>query len=141
MSDAERKESKGGAGAAGIGGGTLLVVIANSLPQDNKFRPLLIWAAPSAAVFLGGLWLFIQYKMNNFLRDHEAKAHFDNAKKILREALNNPLTSNEHRQRLQRELETLEILALSRYLDRIKALKPVTEEETILRDISKNVPK
>jgi hypothetical protein len=125
--------SKTGAGAAGVGGGTLLVVIANSLSENNKAKPLLIWAAPSVAVFLGGLWLWLQVKIANYLRDREVQALINNAKRTLEEALNNPKTSEPHRARIRRQLEKLEQVSIERQMERIKAFRIVTEEEFAAR--------
>jgi hypothetical protein len=121
--------SKTGAGAAGVGGGTLLVVIANSLPENNKLKPWLIWAAPSVSVFLGGLWLWLQVKIANHLRDREVRLLINNARKTLEEALNNPKTSEPHRARIRRQLEKLEQVSIDRQMERIKAFRIATEEE------------
>lgn len=127
MSPPKGAESKVGAGAAGVGGGTLLVVIANNLREGNPFKPWLVLAAPSVSIFVGALWLWFRVKVANHLRDREAQLLIDSAKRTLEEALNNPNTSDEHRLTIRKELEKLELLAVGRYLERIKSLKIITE--------------
>ena len=58
MSPPKGTESKVGAGAAGVGGGTLLVVIANNLREGNPLKPWLVLAAPSVSIFV---WALVTY--------------------------------------------------------------------------------
>ena len=120
-------ESKVGAGAAGVGGGTLLIVVANSLREGNPLKPWLLLSATSVSIFVGGLWLWFRVKIANYLRDREAQLLIDSAKRTLEAALHNPNTSESHRAVIRKELENLELLAVGRYLERINSLKIVTE--------------
>jgi hypothetical protein len=124
------QDSKAGAGAAGVGGGTLLVLLANNLPpQDAKLKTCLLLAAPSLSIFLGGVWLWLQLRIANYLQDREALAIIDSAKVTLEQALKNTNTSEDHRAKLRTQLETLELIAVERQMDRIKALHVVTEKD------------
>ncbi|MCI0616779.1 hypothetical protein L0244_27690 [bacterium] len=123
------KKSATSAGAAGVGGGTLLVVIANNLPESSKLKLWLILAAPSVSVFLGALWLWLQVKFANYLRDREARSIINDTRKTLENALSNPNTSDAHRARIRRALEKLDLVTIDRHMERIKSLKVITEED------------
>ncbi|MCP4676993.1 MAG: hypothetical protein GY854_16035 [Deltaproteobacteria bacterium] len=127
-SDAD-KQSKVGAGAAGVGGGTLVAVIANNLPETNALKPWLILIAPSLSIFLGAGWLWLQVKVANYLRDREVQTVIASAKKTLEAALANPLTSNKHRKKIQEELEKLELMAVRRHLERFRSLRIITSAD------------
>lgn len=123
------KGSKAGAGAAGAGGGTLLMAVASSLQEGSRLKPLLMWAAPSVSVFLSGLWLWIQFKVTNYLRDREVQSLIDEAQRTLEGALNNQKTSDGHKAKIRRQLERLEQLRVDRQMERIKSVTIVTEDE------------
>ena len=122
-------ESKAGAGAAGVGGGTLVVVMANSLPESSKLKPWLLLAAPSVSVFLSAAWLWLQVRIANFVRDREAESIIASAKRTLEEALRNPNTSEAHRAVVREKLEQLELVAVSRQMERISALKVIPDPD------------
>src|SRR5690242_12571407 len=92
------------AGAGGIGGGTLLVVIANWLPSGH-LRDLLIWAAPAASVTLTGLWLWVQRRVPEIYRERTQRKVIREAKETLTRGIANPHTSEPHRATLRNELE------------------------------------
>lgn len=124
-----KSESKAGAGAAGIGGGTLLVVVANSLPENSKFKPWLLLATPSVSVFLGALWLWLQVRLLNMIRDREVNNAIEEMRRTIDKALNNSKTSEKHRIEIRRRLEELELVAVNRSMEKIKALKVISEED------------
>src|ERR1700733_11503286 len=115
-------ESRVGAGTAGAGGGTLLVVIANYLREGHPLKSWLLLAAPSMSVSLSALWLWLQLRLAHYLRDREANSLIESAKRQLEEALQNRETSPEHRAIIRQKLEMLELVAVGRYFDRIEFL-------------------
>jgi hypothetical protein len=123
------KDSKAGASAAGAGGGTLLVLLGNSLPAGSRLKPWILLAAPSLSIFFSRVWLWLQVYIVNYLQDREAKSVIDSAKRTLEEALKNSNTSEGHRKKIRQQLETLELVAVDRQMERIKALRITTEEE------------
>ena len=122
-------ESKATAGLGGAGGGTLLIVIANSLPEDSRLKPLLIWAAPTFSVFLGAIFIWLQFRLKTYLQEREANTVFQEAKQTISDALANPTTSEAHRVKLRKELEKLEMLSIKRHIARIRSLKIITEDD------------
>lgn len=117
--------SKAGAGVAGAGGGTLLIVVAKLLPEGHFLKSILPLAAPSIAVTLSALWLWLQVEIINYWRDKRLKTLAMRAKLLLEEALKNPNTTEKHREMIRAKLEELEILITERELSRIKALSAV----------------
>lgn len=119
----EGKQPAAGAGLAGAGGGTLLAVMANSLPEGNIWKPWVLYLAPSAAVLLSVIWIWAQRQIASHFREREVGELFQRAKATLEAALNNPNTTPEHRKRLQTQLEELEMLDVGRVVERIKSLR------------------
>ena len=125
----QRAKTGAGAGAAGAGGGTLLVLLSNSLPDDNAVKPWLMLAIPSLSVFFSGIWIWVNVKVANYLRDREVKSLLGAARVTLENALNNDQTTQAHRNKLRKQLEELELIAVGRHMERIQAISIVTEKD------------
>jgi hypothetical protein len=125
-------QGKASAGVAGASGGTLIVLLANKLP-DNSLRDFLILAAPSVSVFLGGFALWLQVKAANYIRDREARLIFSQTKHVLEAALNNGSTSASHKKQIRLKLEDLENRFIRRHVERMDSVNIVTEQEIIER--------
>lgn len=110
------------AGAGGVGGGTLLVVIANSLPSDHWARDILLWAAPAASVTLTGLWLWVQRRVPEIYHERRRRKAIREAKQSLTEAIENPHTSDPHRNDMRNELEAIELLEAQEHVQRVRLL-------------------
>ena len=126
---AKKNETIASAGAAGVGGGTLVAALANSLSNQNPFKQWLILAAPSVSVLVTAIWLWLQVMILNLLHDREVMSLTASAKETLIEALNNPNTSEAHRTLIQKQLEELELLSINRKMERIKTLAIVQEAD------------
>ena len=122
------RESKAAAGAAGIGGGTILAAIANYLPPTSPFRTGLILVSPSVSVVLGLVWLWAQVEIANYVQDRKLTSLVQNTKATLVEALRNPTTSLEHKEVIRKKLEELELMIADRGLLRIKSLSVISSE-------------
>jgi hypothetical protein len=119
---AEPQRSTAVAGVGGIGGGTLLVVIAESLPDGHWAKPFLYWAAPTASVTLTAVWIWIQRRVVRWDREREQRTAVMKAKAVLTQALANPQTTSEHRDRLRSQLEALELLEVEDHMERIRLI-------------------
>ncbi len=62
---------KVGPGTAGLGGGTLVAIIASGLPE-GIIKTVLIWFSPVSTVFFGILWQKIQELFRTFVVDARA---------------------------------------------------------------------
>jgi hypothetical protein len=52
----EKREAQTSAGLAGAGGGTLVAVVANQVPDGNIVKPALQYMAPSISILITALW-------------------------------------------------------------------------------------
>lgn len=118
-----------GAGAAGAGGGTLLVLIGNSLSPESEFKTWFMLAVPTLSVLLSVLWISVNLKVGNFLRDRQFNALRAEARRTLKDALANEHTTQAHRKKLQKELEKLELIVVGRQMERIQAIEIFTEDD------------
>ena len=117
--------AKVGAGAAGVGSGTLLVILANNIPEHNQWKTWLVLLAPSVTVAVGVVYGWIRALIERWLNKRELVHVIHQAKQTLSDALRNPETSEEHRAQLRKELEQLEMLLVRADLDRIRVLAKV----------------
>lgn len=116
------KSARVGAGAAGAGGGTLLVLLANNLPADSTWKSWLVIFAPSVSIAISVLYGWIKATLDKRAARKELAEVVDRAKLTLQQALENPATSQEHRKQLQKELEGLELILVKADLDKIRVL-------------------
>src|SRR5690348_7270403 len=77
------------AGLAGVGGGTGLVAVAQSLSPSNSLKPMLLYMAPSASVILGTLGYFIQVEAGRLWRRRVIRR----GREAVQEFLDNPKIS------------------------------------------------
>lgn len=117
------KSGKAGAGVAGAGGGTLVALLATSLDDNNSLREWLIYAAPTVSVGLSGIWLWLQGKVVNRVRDREARGIIEDAKLELEAALLNPNTSDEHKDLIRKKLEEFELVNIDRVMKKLQSLE------------------
>lgn len=96
-----------GAGAAGVGGGTLVAIIATSLPE-GILKTILIWLAPATTLTLSALWIWARKKIIDHVIEREIKAEFDAAKKVIADALTNQSLTAEQRGELEKKRHELE---------------------------------
>jgi hypothetical protein len=116
------RSAKVGAGAAGAGSGTLLVLLANNLPVDSPWKSWLVIFAPSVSIAISVLYGWIKASLDRRAARKELAQVVDRAKLTLQKALENPATSQEHRRQLQKELEGLELILVKADLDKIRVL-------------------
>ena len=104
-----------------VGGGTLLMMLAYSLPDGSKIKPLLLWASPTVSVCLSAIWVWI--KAVNWIRDWEVKKRINQARQKILNALKNQDMSDKHRQELIGKLEMLDLLEINRSFRQIENLR------------------
>lgn len=113
------------ADVAGAGGGTLFVMLASTLPDHGFGKEWLMLLAPSLTVILGAVWLWLQVRVANHFSDRGFDATIRQARTAFSEILGNPDTSDEHRARIRREIERVELLVVARHVERLQAFKVV----------------
>jgi hypothetical protein len=117
-----RRRQKIGAAAAGAGTGTLMVVLAQNLPEST-LKSWLVLAAPTASAALSWIWTWIRELVEIRVREREKRQLFATVRKTIVDALEDPLLSHEHKVSLRRQLEKLEMLRVSGLYQRIKLLE------------------
>jgi hypothetical protein len=113
--------SKMGALAAGAGTGTLMVVLAENLP-DRPIKSLLILTAPAASSILSWIWDSVRSLVESRLREREKEQLFSRARGTIVEAMDDVHISAEYKEMLRRQLEELEMLKVSELYKRIKLM-------------------
>ena len=111
-SRASKRASATSAGAAGASAGTLLVLLARNLPDSNPWKSWALVLAPSLSVFLSWLLIRVRHEAEYYLAKRNRQRVFDAIIAKIREALDNPLTSEEHKQTMRKELEQVEKLRI-----------------------------
>ncbi|MBJ7297642.1 MAG: hypothetical protein JHC73_15290 [Dolichospermum sp.] len=125
----EKREAQTSAGLAGAGGGTLVAVIANQIPDSNIAKPVLQYMAPSISILITALWVWLQVTAANHVRDMQVDALVKTAKVKLEESIANPHISEEHRSYLRKQLEQIDSMNIDRIKSKIEAFKVITSED------------
>ncbi len=102
-----------GAGAAGVGGGTLVAIIASSLP-DGAAKTVLIWLAPTLAITLSALWIWCRRKIQEYYEHRQAEAAFRAARNAIDVALSNDSLTPEQRKAFEIEKVKLDQMIVER---------------------------
>lgn len=123
------RQSRVGAGAAGVGGGTLLAAVASSMKDSNPMKQWLLLSAPSLSVFLNIIWLWLSVKISNYIYDRDFQYRTTRLQKTLEERISNPNTTEEHRKLLQKDLEKIDKIVVARSMKLIESIKIVTESD------------
>jgi len=99
-----------GAGAAGFGGGTLLALLANNLPQDHPSRSWLILLAPSATLAISWLWARLTSVVLAGLQHLRFRRDIRQLRRTLTAAIADEHHSDEYRGALRQQLQELTTL-------------------------------
>ena len=95
----ETKSSKVEAGAAGISGGTLLIIFANNLSDENPLAPLKSWLihiAPSVSVLTGVLWSMARNRIDDYFQNRKIKRLDVELQETVQDIVNSPFASEYH---------------------------------------------
>jgi hypothetical protein len=101
-----------GAGATGVGAGTLLVLLARNLPDTSPWKSWALILAPSVSVALSWLVIWLRTEIEYILNTRNQRRIFDAITVRIEEALKNPLTSDDHKMELRKKLEEVEKLSI-----------------------------
>lgn len=106
---------KTSAGLAGAGGGTLLVLIANTLP--DPWNKILASLAPTFSIALAWVLVFLY----QYVESKRIDLWVARATRTLEKALANPHTGEEHKEFLRHKLEELEVIQTNTDFELIKS--------------------
>lgn len=88
-----------------------------------------MWAAPTVSVLASSAWLWARAWFLNYLRDLEARAVFNDAKRTVDSELKSGSVSAATRRMLERYLEAATRALIERKMERIRALSVVPSSD------------
>lgn len=115
-----------GAGVTGAGGGTFIVMLANSFPEGSQAQEILTLVAPSLTIAIGAIASVCLAKMIQHLENRDIEKALSVAKTSFSQSLKNPETSTEHKNNLRKSLEQLELIDLESKMSNVKNLIKVS---------------
>jgi hypothetical protein len=113
------------AGVGGVGGGTGLVALAQSIGANTTVGALLLYVAPAVSIVVGAGLYYLEVQANRYLE----RRLVNNARKTLVQQLSSPHTSDEHKARIRRMLEDLEHTIATAELERVKIGIPLKQHD------------
>lgn len=116
------KVPKVGAGAAGAGSGTLLVLFAESLIEDEQIRRSLIMAAPSISVGVGIISFWLQNEFSKLWAHWGFRRAVGRAGRTIEEQLHDSKLSDGYKQELEGKLEMLKKVTVDKEVEKVTAL-------------------
>lgn len=111
-----------GAGAAGVGMGTLLALMANNLPSGNPWKTCLVVLAPAVSVAISVVYRWITLALEAFLSRRALQREVYEARNILQESLQSADISQEHKKQLQNVLFELQMILLKFNMEKIRQM-------------------
>ena len=104
-------------GAAGVGGGTLIAILADALP-DGMAKTILIWLAPAATLTLAAIWGWCSKRIAVYFYDREAEAAFRATRVAIEQALSNPNLTPDQRAELEAQRVLLDKIIVEQRMSR-----------------------
>lgn len=110
------------ASIAGAGGGTLLVLLANNLPDTYPLKSWLVILAPSVSIVLSLFWKYISRKSNAYFKVKK----IERSKKLLLQkienALQNGIISEKEAITLRKKMREIELQSIDNLANKIKSI-------------------
>jgi hypothetical protein len=121
--DLEQRQNGIAATAAGAGSGTLVALIANNLSDDNWLKPWLVLIAPSISIASGAIWVWLQAKFVNYVKEYEFKLFVAQAIKTIDEALKDPNLTQDKLLELRKMRNELTQAKIQRIMEKFKSIQ------------------
>jgi hypothetical protein len=99
----------GSAALTGLGGAAILVVVMNSLPNNNPWKNILIPLCPVATLALATIAIALKNHVLYKARVRRTQTSLAAARELLTQAMETPGASRPHVSRLRKEVEGLEL--------------------------------
>jgi hypothetical protein len=131
--DSPSRKSRVGGKAAGAGGGTLMVLLANTLPEHSVWRPWILAAAPSVTVALSAISSVGFGAAVNYIKKKRLDLALSRAKKRTEEDLKKEGLSLKQKQIMKRHLEDIQKIQVSNEMQLIRNLVRVDEMVSLPR--------
>jgi hypothetical protein len=121
--ESEQRQNGVAATAAGAGSGTLVALIANNLSDNNWLKPWLVLIAPSISIASGAIWVWLQAKFVNYVKEYEFKLFVAQAIKTIDEALKDPNLTEEKLLELRKMRNELTQAKIERIMAKFKSIQ------------------
>lgn len=112
------RKSRVQAGVAGASGGTVFMLITESLPDSWSIKPILAYLAPTFSVISSAFWLWV-LKLN---LQHQRAKKLGHVLRQLNRCISNPTTSEAHKALLIKKMEEIEITVLSKNIKEVEEM-------------------
>ena len=121
---AGRSKKKGtlGAGFAGAGSGTGLLLYVANIPSTNPYKPLLTLVAPTVSVIVSAVWLFIMDHFDIWLADRTISSELKKAEATLATIEADPKSTAKLKADARKAVEGLRLTQLGIHERRIEAV-------------------
>lgn len=106
------------ASIGGVGGGTGLVAIAQSVGSDTTFGAFLLYLAPAVSFIIGAGLFYLETQAGRYLERRMIKG----ARKTLQQQLEDRHTSDNHKAKIRAMLEEMETSVAWRELERVRII-------------------
>jgi hypothetical protein len=123
-----KKDIKFEAGMAGASVGTVLIILANNLSEDNAIKQLLVIIIPSISVVIGSCWNWFKSSVTNYLDEKTLNKNRKRLKELIAEASNDPNSTEKYKANLHLVAEEINIKMVEMY--RITDGKPNIENKS-----------
>jgi hypothetical protein len=110
------------ASIAGASGGTLLVLLANNLPESYPLKSWLVIIAPSVSIVLSLFWKFISKKADVYFKGKKVEKSKILLQRRIQAALNNGMISPEEAIVLKRKMIEIELQSIDNLANKIKSI-------------------
>ncbi|MVT11022.1 hypothetical protein [Chitinophaga tropicalis] len=110
------------ASIAGAGGGTLLVLLANNLPDSYPLKSWMVIIAPSVSIVLSLFWKYISKKTNAYFKAKKVERSKKLLQKKIEMALQNDLISPGEVAMLKRKMAEIELQSIDNLANKIKSI-------------------
>ncbi len=107
------------AGIGGVGGGTGLVAIAQTIGPHTTLGTVLLYVAPATSFVVGVALYYLEVQASRYLE----RRVINSARKTLERQLDSNRTSDTHKTRIRKMLEELEVSEASAELDRVRLIR------------------
>ena len=93
------------ASIAGAGGGTLVLLIADSIPENWIIKPIVKYIAPTVGIFLTSFWIWVKKRFSEYNKNKKRGLVLIEIERFM----NDPITSQNHKDLLRQKLEQIQL--------------------------------
>jgi hypothetical protein len=112
-----------GANAAGAASGTLLAVLAQSLPDRSQLRLWLLLLTPTFSMLFSSVWLWLKRVVENRIHQKEKEQLFRRLQETILRSIKDPNLAEDSKEYLRKQLAELKRLEVSGLIQQIRFLK------------------